>query len=105
MALGVSKNVNNSFIYEPSSQSCLHSKTKTYRLAEEESYLVREPEIVADWLPTPHWTKTSAVLTHMLIIKDALNFTFTLLSMPQQNIFAINQVKKTGFQIKFKPFN
>lgn len=27
-------------------------------------------------VPTPHWTKTSTVLTHMLIIKDALNFTF-----------------------------
>lgn len=76
MALEESKHVNNSFIYEPSSQSFLHSKTKTCTLAEEESDLVREPEIVTDGLPTPHWMKTSAVLTHMLIIKDALNFTF-----------------------------
>lgn len=65
MALGESKHVNNFFIYEPSSQSFLHSKTKTCTLAEEESDLVREPEIVTDGLPTAHWTKTSAVLTHV----------------------------------------
>lgn len=51
MALGVSKHVNNSFVYEPSSQNCLHSKTKTYTLAEEESYLVREPEIMLTGFP------------------------------------------------------